>query len=110
MKLKEYIIPVWDHRVYVARNCSRETFINFINKEFHANYSVSKTTATASTFTSRDGVILIWLSKKCPLADIAHECFHAAYSILSMKGITLDTSSEESFAYLIGYLFNLITK
>lgn len=33
---------------------------------------------------------------------LAHEIFHAACMIMQNKGITLDTSSEEAFAYLIG--------
>lgn len=41
---------------------------------------------------------------------IAHECFHATRYILEYVGITLEESSEEAFAYLLGYLVEEVDK
>ena len=40
---------------------------------------------------------------------IAHEAFHIAALCLRTRGVSLSDSSEEAYAYLIDYLFKVLT-
>lgn len=39
---------------------------------------------------------------------LAHESFHCAVHIMNIIGATLDKSSEESYAYLLGLIVDLV--
>lgn len=50
----------------------------------------------------------LWFRKR-PQADVlAHESFHITCSVMRQVGNTLTKASEESFAYLLGWLVNSI--
>lgn len=48
--------------------------------------------------------------KKPTDAVIVHECFHAVHRIMKRIGQELVDESDESYAYLIEYLFDQISK
>ncbi len=55
---------------------------------------------------TRDGwlpYVLVWLAVGSNVACIAHESFHAADMILRERGLTLTDSSDEAYAYLVGF-------
>lgn len=54
---------------------------------------------------SKKAVYIIWTRKKY-LPDLVHECFHATFFILKDKGLKLDDSSDEAYAYLLAEIFN----
>ncbi len=60
------------------------------------------------------GQTLLWLQEKPTsiygLATLNHEIFHCVCFILERAGIVYSHSSEEAFAYLIGYLTKQIYK
>lgn len=60
------------------------------------------------------GVGVFRFSKKPTDEIIVHECFHATYQIMDRIGQELVDESQESYAYLIGYMFkeikNIITR
>jgi hypothetical protein len=47
---------------------------------------------------------IIWLKPPINEVDKAHEIFHAVHWICQSRGIYLNNSSEEIYAYLISYL------
>lgn len=52
--------------------------------------------------------LLVWMPNDIQTYEeegsLAHEIFHATYHTLRIKGCCLDNSSEEAYAYLIGYI------
>lgn len=46
----------------------------------------------------------IVLSKGADVDTVSHECFHAVMKMLQIKGVVYCEESEETFAYLLGYL------
>jgi len=43
-------------------------------------------------------------------STIAHEAFHATYKVMSDIGSGLDGESEEPFAYLLGYITDMVVQ
>ena len=39
---------------------------------------------------------------------VAHEAVHAAWRILALAGVKFDEDNHEAFAYLVGYITNLV--
>jgi len=55
--------------------------------------------------TSSEGNVTIWVSSyKDNEAIINHELFHATYAIMQWINIPLSNSSEEAYAYFLGYI------
>lgn len=69
-------------------------------------------TGNGKTVMFSGGETLLWL-RKYPTpgnGNLAHECFHAVFFLLDKVGITIDTSSDELVAYMLGYLSDEIHK
>ena len=47
---------------------------------------------------------VIWIRKPFKFQILAHECFHCVHWIMQERGMRLDDSSEEVYAYLLQYL------
>lgn len=47
---------------------------------------------------------IIWLPAQAGLSTIVHECTHVAMNMCHYKGLLIDTSNQEPFTYLMGYL------
>jgi hypothetical protein len=68
-------------------------------------------TTHIACFVVKDGFPVIRFFDENPDAGlIAHECFHAVYSILESKKIALCHETEEVYAYLIQFLLKEIIK
>lgn len=52
----------------------------------------------------------IWIHDRAGLGIITHECFHAVFNLLKQRGLEIDYSSEETFAYYQQFLVNEICK
>ncbi len=52
----------------------------------------------------------IWIKPNADLATLAHECFHATFWIMQMKGIGLSDESEESYSWLLQFFMERIIK
>ena len=66
-------------------------------------------TSDARTVTHKDGFVIVRFRnkiKKDPehLSLVAHEAYHAAYSVLNKVGIQPGFETEEVFAYMIQFL------
>ena len=44
------------------------------------------------------------------LFDIAHECIHAAYTLLDEAGVQISASNNEPLAYLVSFLMEEVDK
>lgn len=47
---------------------------------------------------------IVWLPRQASLNTIVHECTHVAMNLCYYKDVPVDTSNQEPFAYLMGYL------
>lgn len=85
----------------LKRYHDKET-INYILKEVDFNSN------GYTLYNSGKGVYLVWMpsipSTSKDIGVLAHELFHAAIGIMTAIGVEPSESSEESYAYLIGYL------
>lgn len=54
--------------------------------------------------------IMFTYSKASQIGILAHEAFHAAHGILRYCGVSLNDSSEESYAYMIGWITECVYK
>jgi DNA-binding transcriptional regulator YhcF (GntR family) len=54
------------------------------------------------------GEIVIIIRPDANINTIAHESFHVTYEILKEAGLVLSPKSEEAFAYLNGYIAEII--
>ena len=50
----------------------------------------------------------IFIKPDSELSTISHESFHATVKLMSDIGAELESSSEESYAYLLGHIVNLV--
>lgn len=65
---------------------------------------------------SESGIFRVWMgiftdADKHPdewMVTAAHECLHAAYSILDVCGVEVDPDNHEALTYLHGYLFRKV--
>ena len=104
--------------VVVSINQSDEKLYNhishrFTKEEFDSAFDDWK--SDARTVTHRDGFVIIRFRdkiKKEPdtISLVAHESYHASYSILSRIGIQPGLETEEVYAYLIQFLVREILK
>jgi len=95
---------IYDH---VCHRYSRE--------EFDLAFDDWTERSDARTVTHRDGFVLIRFRNVIEdtpehIGLVAHEVYHATYSILAMKGIRPCYETEEVYAYLIQYLVTEILK
>jgi len=109
-KFHHLYFEVLGANVYVII-CSRQEYEKAILYEF-GETAPKKVKTVPATFEAykKSGIPVgvIWLKKQVKKCDIAHECMHAVHWILLDKGIWLTDSSEEIYAYMIGYIFKKI--
>jgi hypothetical protein len=85
----------------------------FTREQFNLAFDDWK--SDARTITHNDGFVLIRFRGKIKkdsecLGLVAHEAYHASYSILDRIGIQPGCETEEVYAYLIQYLVKQIYK
>lgn len=107
--------PVFQAEFVVQKGGSLESFIDWykrkikISAEFVAGSNPHvKGKFFCHTGSGHGGAI--WLHDKASLGIITHECFHAAFNLLKARGLEIDYSSEETFAYYQQFLVNEICK
>lgn len=95
----------------LAKKAYKESFEEWIVKDFYKHHKdVTLNGEPRQGLASYNGGLCIISVKdfdiKNPdhMGTLAHEIFHAADLILREKGLRLDDSSDEAWAYLIGYI------
>lgn len=77
--------------------------------QFYSDVATEDFDARSTTFETVGGTpIIMWFSDTLNKSIIAHECAHAAYSILAWAGIPLSSTTDEVYAYEEQWLFNKV--
>jgi hypothetical protein len=50
---------------------------------------------------------LIWF-KTYTMGNVAHECLHCAWDVLTSRGVPCEENNDEVFAYLTGFLVDAV--
>lgn len=111
MKSKNIPIPIYNSTLYVYYPKNIKDVLK-LKKKYNLNYNFSedkisfqgKTSGTLATTFSMSGYHIIIYYRKPSPTTIAHECFHVVFDLLQQRGLVLTNSSDEAYAYLIGYL------
>lgn len=109
---KKVIVAVGEFDVEaIAEHISTEKEKNNFRQEIQQNDISSY---DGLVFNLGTGNEILWLKfppkSEEDISTLAHEAFHAAYDILKRVGIPLSSSSEEAYAYLIGYITEQVLK
>lgn len=64
----------------------------------------------ATQFPFPGGGSIIWLHHESQLSTLVHEIVHAAHHLLEKRDTPLSSDTEETYAYLIEFLFKSLTK
>lgn len=100
-------IPIYGNELFIA---SEEEECTRLAKK-HCGVEVHRDDYCANGMVvhSNDTQI-IWLPAQAGLSTIAHECTHVAMNMCHYKGLLIDTSNQEPFTYLIGYLVHEVER
>lgn len=113
-KIFKISLPLYKTDMLVCLGISIDKWAKRYGEEFNATLDSRSSSAEACCFRKEPGVssvCCLWFANRNPPAStIAHEVFHAACTVLWAKGLSLDGSSEEAFAYLIEFLTSEITR
>lgn len=63
----------------------------------------------ATQFPFEGGGSIIWANPKATVGILVHEVVHAALHLLKKRATPLSEDTEETYAYLIQYLFEALT-
>ncbi len=96
-------------------NCTDKDIRNYISRHFHKLSDNDKELLTfkgnfGRTVILDGGQIVLWIRDPKNLGVLAHEVYHAVNMLMYKVGITGTDSSEEAFAYAIGFMMNKICK
>ena len=106
--------PVFMINYYVSLGVSVTAYIKSVKKYLNIDIDESEfinSGGRASHFTNNKSgkeVIWIWVKNKSDMQSLVHEIFHGVFFTLEDRGIRLDYSSNEVFAYNIGMLMREI--
>ena len=53
---------------------------------------------------------IIWVENPDDISSMVHESFHVVCKVLDERGIHLNSSTEEIYAYTLGYVINQIKR
>lgn len=116
-----YVQPIYSPaRLYVCKNCTIKDIekhfdncrLELVDDSWDA-YCLclvkdKKTGNSCNVIILKD--VMFTYDKASQIGILAHEAFHAAHGILSYCGVNLSTDSEESYAYMIGWITECVYK
>lgn len=111
MKVKKFYEQLYKAPIYYIFNCDQKTAQALFEKEGikvnHYEWGVAHTFAWHN-----EGNIVygIWVGDIKHLETFAHEIVHLAGFIFQDRHIRYDPENDESFAYLVEYLFKALLK
>lgn len=114
---EKFVVPIYGSTVRLFIG-NAEELQNYLSETFGEYYSIDIVNelnldkCCGKVADLEDCSHLIWLPSVPTTfqenGTLAHEIFHLAVSILISRGIPLNEDSEETVAYLIGYLTSKI--
>ena len=104
MRTKTIEIPIYNREIIMLSG-NQQDCIKWIGEEYglYTQWNANASGYFVSTANS-GGSGFIWCDKSTSYATLAHEAFHATHSIMDAIGGNLTHDSEESYAYLIGFI------
>jgi len=96
--------------------CSSEEFIFRVKCEFNKPCEIpAGVDGGFNVYTKDDTPIgVIWVKRRFNETDfqlaLVHECFHAVHWVCKERGICLDDSSDEVYAYLLMHLMKELSR
>lgn len=119
-----YVIPlhIYPSNIYISVNQTDEMFreellAKEVSKQDIDNFLDRPDNEPGLTGILENGNVLIrfkhydeTMSEPYTRKTIVHESFHATVCVMDFIGASLDHSSEESYAYLLEYIFQEICK
>lgn len=95
-----------EHAYYInCKNC--EEFEEIAKRKF--DLAIGKVGGGGGFVWDKKARLMLFWAPKERVDLVAHECMHVVVTVLKdMKGIPLTESTEEVYAYLIGFLFKEI--
>jgi len=120
MRKQKFVInyQVYPHELMVVCEYPFDEFErilkDYIPDNCHDDIELFKDESGATTMMFDCGITVIYFKPGCTEEQvqrfIVHEAFHATLYLMDHIGATLTKSSEESYAYLIQYIVEQMTK
>lgn len=104
-KVYRLVVPMYEVVVYLA--FSPEA----IEKKFTVSDVCEGRCAEVAVMTRDDGYKMVYIVINNPdkmQNTITHECIHAAWRVLDLVGIEVDSDNHEALAYVAGWLADKI--
>jgi hypothetical protein len=116
-KIHKIYIPIYGVVIYLGFETSLEEYIDLASKKSKVKNLREEYEDTiqnkpqGSFFGTSYNLFLHFDPNLKDLTNVAvHECFHATYYILNRANVYLDESSEEAYAYLLGFITDEVVK
>ena len=102
-KHKKIKIPIYGRQLRIVICDNIQTGLKKLGLEVFDGEEVE-----ASVVEDQDGIINLVISPDADINTICHESFHIANGILDDAGMKLCDNSEEAYAYLIGWVSEIV--
>lgn len=118
-KIKVHIFDpvIYPRKVYVAKGKNLECQVKdtFLTPEGDSLNTYGSDTCRAGVWDvqlkeDKKLGVLVWLREKIDISVIAHESVHAANLIFRSCGVEYDTSHDEHFAHLVGWIADCVNQ
>lgn len=102
-------IDLYNYLVEVVITSDLEKAKEFVSKRLNDPYiQVEDFHAAGKVFKKKRYAPIMWLPftpvDNVSLSVVSHEIFHLVHYLMSHVGMDLDDSSEEAYAYVMGYI------
>lgn len=107
--------PIYKREVLVFLDWVEADFVKYVKKHLYEGFYLEKDYDGLHTLIYLENIVtILWIRKGLPkvrrFSTIAHECLHAAVSILSYAGVPINADNDESMCYYQGFLIEEILK
>ncbi len=111
MKHIEFKVPIYDIGIKLLLNCSEEEACNYFNKKYQLNIITNGYAGFNQLIGSPNNgkISLVWIKEFdwtiFSQKTLVHELTHTVFGILDCAGIPINFDNQESFTYLIDYIY-----
>lgn len=110
-KISDHLYRVYIHFIYRESELEIKKYFKKINKDIDVSFIddvVTKSSGFCYFSESKEGsnLFIVFLEEKAKSGTVAHEVFHGVTRIFRERGIPLKPSSEEAYAYYLGWLLD----
>lgn len=109
MKRLEIKVPIFDQTILVLKADDIASIDDYIVNVYDCHLEFAPGKRDACTYTMPTGEIVVGLLPGATDRVIVHELSHATFSLLETLYID-PTKDQETFCYILDYLFSIVTK